>query len=183
MSKVKTTKPICHSQRWKRAAAARSFKLVRTVSTFLPPPFTANELIKLEHKNRRSTQTSALHFSPPPPSPQVPGDSPCSWCVRHRCSISFLFLFFQSWPWSIVVSNACGKCVFSIRTEKSGHCSPSGNKWLTPHFNFSVIFKVSSIVVIWVWFSFSLVLKFTMELLGQYLLSTYLHIVITGILR
>lgn len=103
---MKTTQPICHSQRWKRAAATWSFKLVRTVSTFLPTPLTANELIKLDHKKQRSTQTSALHFSPPLPSSLVILPALDVWDTDVA--------IFQCWPWSIVVSTACGKCIFPL---------------------------------------------------------------------
>lgn len=104
--------PICHSQRWKRAAATWRFKLVRTVSTFLPhsPPslfcfvFTANELIKWAHRKREDAHKPQLS-SPPLPSQM-------SLVILPALDVwDTDVAFLQCWPWSIVVSRARGKCI------------------------------------------------------------------------
>lgn len=79
---MKTTQPICHSQRWKRAAATWSFKLVRTVSTFLPTYSKWTNQIRSQEAKKHTNLCPSLFSTPP----FLPGDSPCSWCVRHRCS-------------------------------------------------------------------------------------------------
>lgn len=148
---MKISHPICRSQRWKRAAAAWRFKLVRTVSTFLSHLsfFTANEPIKLDHKKRAKKHTNLC----PPPLPSH--KSPVILPALDVWDTDVAFL--PCWPRSIVVSCACGKLVSPLGLNKLGHCSPSGNKWLVPLCYFSIIFKVSSVV--WVLFSFSLVWK------------------------
>lgn len=109
---MKTSHPICHSQWWKRAAATRRFKLVRTVSTFLPlsPCFFYSKWtnqIRSQDK-RRSRQTSALLFSPLIPTHKslVILPAPDVWDT----DVAFL----NYWPQSIVFSWACGKCIFPL---------------------------------------------------------------------
>lgn len=106
---MKTSNPICRSQRWKRGAATWRFKLVRTASTFLLHSFCSKltNQIRLQEE-RRSTQTSALLSSPPLPSHKSPVILPALdvWDTDVA--------FFQCWPRSIVVSCACGNHIFPL---------------------------------------------------------------------
>lgn len=108
---MKTSNPICRPQRWKRGAATWRFKLVRTASTFLLHSFCSNWTNQIRsQEGRRSTQTFPLFFSPPLLSHKSPVILPALdvW----DSDVAFL----QCWPWSIVVSCACGNHIFSIRT-------------------------------------------------------------------
>lgn len=87
---MKTSNPICRPQRWKRGAATWRFKLVRTASTFLLHSFCSKWTNQIRsQEGRRSTQTSALLFSPPLLSHKSPVILPALDVLRHRCSIFF----------------------------------------------------------------------------------------------
>ena len=113
-----------------------------------------NQIRSQEERRHTNTHTHTHTHTHKPllstPFPKVPGDSLPTLDVWDT-DVSFL----QCWPQSIVVSRARGKHPFPLGLRKLGHCSPSGNKWLARHFYFSIIVKVSSIVLFWVLFSFS----------------------------